>query len=416
MRKKERKEHKESSEDIRSGTSRRTFLKTGAAVAGAALAGAAVKASPASAATQTKSEGTTSLKTIIARPDLWYYPGEELDPNEMRVTLMGTGWGNIIRPAQTGVSIFVELGNGDSFIFDAGPGCILNYNQMQVPLSRMNKIFLTHLHCDHTSDLDWIYTFGPAVDRFVPLEIYGPTGMTPDHGTKANISALKQFTKWHRDSFAATIPVEKGYDLEVTEYDYLKNPGIAYQKNGVKITHWPALHIIDGAVSYMLEWNGLSVVWSGDTQPNQYMTQNAKGVDLLIHETAPSPERYSMAQNMPLAMAENVVKVSHTPAKALGKILQLTKPRLGVTCHSPIDPQDLNTIFRDIHTHWNGDYQIGEDRMVFNVSKKQITIRKCAMQDRPWSTGVEHQSTTSKPKDIGNFRTAIFKEKVLKDY
>lgn len=406
----------QSQQTMQPGTSRRTFLKTGAVVAGAALVGAAAKAAPVSATTQTKSEGTTSLKTIIARPDLWYYPGEELDPNEMRVTLMGTGWGNIIRPAQTGVSIFAELGNGDSFMFDAGPGCILNYNQMQVPLSRMNKIFLTHLHCDHTSDLDWIYTFGPAVDRFVPLEIYGPTGMTPDHGTKANISALKQFTKWHRDSFAATIPVEKGYELEVTEYDYLKNPGIAYQKNDVTIKHWPALHIIDGAVSYKLEWNGLSVVWSGDTQPNQYMTQNAKGVDLLIHETAPSPERYSMAQNMPLAMAKNVVKVSHTPAKALGKILQLTKPRLGVTCHSPIDPQDLNTIFRDIHTHWDGPYQIGEDRMVFNISKKQITIRKCAVQDRPWSTGVDQPSTTKPTSDIRNFRTAIFQEKVLKDY
>jgi hypothetical protein len=35
--------------------SRRTFLKTGAAVAGAALVGAALKATPVSAATETKS-------------------------------------------------------------------------------------------------------------------------------------------------------------------------------------------------------------------------------------------------------------------------------------------------------------------------------------------------------------------------
>jgi len=306
-------------------TSRRSFLKGGAAIAGAALVGAAVKASPVSAATQTPSKGTTPLQDVVARPDLWYYPGEKVAPDEMRVTLMGTGWGNIIRPAQMGVSIFVELGNGDSFMLDAGPGCITNYNCMQVPMSRMNKIFLTHLHLDHTSDLGWIYSFGPVVDRFVPLEIYGPTGMTPEHGTKYNIGeGLKALTRWNRDSFAASCPIDDGYKLEIHELDYLKNPGIAYQKNGVTIKHWPAIHVIDGAISFKLEWNGLSMVWSGDTQPNQYIPENAKGVDLLIHETAPDPARYAMAQNMPLAVAKNVVKVSHTPAKALGKIFQLT--------------------------------------------------------------------------------------------
>ena len=100
----------QSQQTLKSETSRRTFLKTSAAVAGAALVGAAVKASPASAATQSKSEGTTPLQDVVARPDLWYYPGEKVAPDEMRVTLMGTGWGNIIRPAQMGASIFVELG------------------------------------------------------------------------------------------------------------------------------------------------------------------------------------------------------------------------------------------------------------------------------------------------------------------
>jgi ribonuclease Z len=408
------KKRSETPEAGEGNASRRDFLK-GAAVAGAAVAGTAAVTACATAAPA--SGGTTGLKTVVARPDLWYYPGEELDKDEMRVTLMGTGWGNIIRPAQMGVSLFVELGNGDSFMFDAGPGCITNYNSLQVPMSRMNKIFLTHLHLDHTSDLAWIYCFGPVVDRFVPLEIYGPTGMTPDLGTKANVGdGLAALTRWNRDSFAASCPIDDGYKLEVKELGYLENPGLAYQKNGVTIKHFPALHVIDGAISFRLEWNGLSMVWSGDTQPNQYMVENAKGVDLLVHETAPDPARYAMAQNMPLAVAENVVKVSHTPAKALGKILQLTKPSLGVTCHSPIDPQEYDEIHQGVHTHWDGPYQIGEDRMVFNVSKDTITIRKGALQDRPWSTGIEEPSSTKPSLDNRNFRTEIFQDKVLKGW
>jgi len=241
--------------------------------------------------------------------------------------------------------------------------------------------------------------------------------MTPELGTKANVGdGLTALTRWNRDSFAASCPIDDGYKLEVKELPYLKNPAIAYQKNGVTIKHFPALHVIDGAISYRLEWNGLSMVWSGDTKPNQYMVQNAKGVDLLIHETAPDPKRYAMAQNMPLAVAENVVKVSHTPSKALGKIFELTKPQLGVTCHSPIDPQEYDQIIRGVSTHWDGPYQIGEDRMVFNVTKDQITIRKGALQDRPWSTGVEKPSSTKPALDNQNFRTSIFKDKVLTDY
>ena len=137
---------------------RRDFLKSSMATTGALGAGMlAGGAAPAQAGQDTGSRGDNKddvkLKRVVARPDLWFYPGEELDPEEMRVTLMGTGWGNIIRPNQKGASVVVELGNGDSFVFDVGPGSGINYNCMQVPASRMTKIFFTHLHLDHTSDL-----------------------------------------------------------------------------------------------------------------------------------------------------------------------------------------------------------------------------------------------------------------------
>jgi len=86
---------------------RRDFLKGSVAAAGVGLAAGAVPGlAAASADTKTAADGTTRLKNVIARPDLWFYPGEELDPDEMRITLMGTGWGNIIRHEQKGASIF----------------------------------------------------------------------------------------------------------------------------------------------------------------------------------------------------------------------------------------------------------------------------------------------------------------------
>jgi ribonuclease Z len=398
--------------------SRRDFIKDCAAVVGSGLAvagGAALATSSADAA-PAKDDATVPLKKVIARPDLWFYPGEPLDANEMRITLMGTGWGSIIRPNQKGASVFVELGNGDSFVFDVGPGCGINYNVMQVPFSRMTKIFLTHLHLDHTSDLAWIYTFGPSGDRFTPLQVWGPSGDKPEYGTKANIEGIKVLSQWHRPSFASCIDIGKAYDLEITELDYRQNPGIAYQANGVTIKHFPRLHIIDGAIGYRLEWNGLSVVWTGDGQPSYITSDNAKAVDLFISETAPSTERFAQATGLPLPVAKIIVAYSHTPAKALGKMCQLANPSLAVTCHCPVDPEELQAFINGVASHWKGKYQIGEDLMVFNISKEKILIRSGAIHTRPWTVTVIPPASNTPTLNVKDFQSEKIFGTVIKDY
>jgi ribonuclease Z len=50
----------------------------------------------------------------------WFPGTEDVQPNEMRVTFMGTAPN--IRPGQMNTSIYVELGNGDNFVFDMGKG------------------------------------------------------------------------------------------------------------------------------------------------------------------------------------------------------------------------------------------------------------------------------------------------------
>ena len=51
-----------------------------------------------------------------------YFPGtEKLGANEMRVTALGTGMPNQ-SPSNVAASFLVELGNGDSFLFDLGTG------------------------------------------------------------------------------------------------------------------------------------------------------------------------------------------------------------------------------------------------------------------------------------------------------
>lgn len=365
-----------------------------------------------------------------SKSSMWFYPGEELADGEMRVTLMGTGWGNVVGPSQKGPSIFVELGNArkDAFVFDVGPGCILNYNAMGIPMSRMNHIFISHLHMDHCSDLPFIYAFGPNLgDRFKKLNIYGPSGPTvykedesegTQLGIKNMIEGMQQFTQWHTTSFASmTYGADESYNLEgnVTELDYRACGGTAYETGGedeedhVIIKHFPAVHIIDGAISYRLEWTPkghdkpIVLVYSGDTLPNDFMLEYGAGADLLVHETAPSIDAVMNGANATEEEAYAIVSNSHTPANSLGSIIQKTKPGLAVTTHSPMDPRSMESLIMGVHEGFQEsavsagvagttplNYQVGADLMVFNLSKPtkddplEVTTRMSSLIDRPW--------------------------------
>jgi ribonuclease Z len=51
------------------------------------------------------------------------------------------------------MSIFIQIGNGDSVVFDLGIGFLRNYNAFSTSLNSIDHVFLTHLHMDHISDL-----------------------------------------------------------------------------------------------------------------------------------------------------------------------------------------------------------------------------------------------------------------------
>jgi ribonuclease Z len=125
---------------------------------------------------------------------------ETLAPDEMRITFAGTC---PIPPKrnQAATCIMVELGNGDRFFFDFGPGCLRNLVALQVPLPVINDIFITHLHVDHYGDLPYLYAFAPWTGRLKPLRVHGPSGRTQDEGTQAMIEGMKKMTHWHTKAF-----------------------------------------------------------------------------------------------------------------------------------------------------------------------------------------------------------------------
>jgi len=184
-------------------------------------------------------------------------------------------------------SIYVELGNGDNFVFDMGEGAVANYVAARVALNQIKQVFITHLHVDHYGSLPYLWMFGTwAGGWHENLTIHGPSGRTPEYGTKVMVEGMKMMTGWHRDAFSV-FPVGKGWDIVVNEFDFRDNGGVVYEKNGVKVIHWQRSHAKDGASAYRLDWNGMCFVWTGDGRPSKLDLKYAKGCDLYVTELQP---------------------------------------------------------------------------------------------------------------------------------
>ncbi len=72
------------------------------------------------------------------RPSAWYPRTEKLAPDEMFVVALGTGMPTPITRAQKSSAWYVELGNGDRFLFDCGTGSVENLFALRPDMAKMS--------------------------------------------------------------------------------------------------------------------------------------------------------------------------------------------------------------------------------------------------------------------------------------
>ena len=313
----------------------------------------------------------------------WFPKTEQLGPDEMRIIFMGTS--PSIRPGQMNTSVFVQLGNGDNFIFDIGEGAIANYVAGGFALNELDKVFITHLHVDHFGSLPYLYMFGGWSGRWhKPLRVFGPSGRTAEYGTEAMIDGMKKMLGWHMDAFSV-FPVGQGHDIEVNEFDFRDDGGLIYEEDGVRVIHWQRSHAKDGASAYRLDWNGLSMVWTGDGRPNRRDTEFAEGVDVYITETqAELMSISSGVAGVPPFLGRYTVDTHHTPGYAAGYMANQIQPRLFMVTHMDFDPYLNEETTVEIRHHWKGPFHFGApDGIVVNVTKDDIWVREGILPDYP---------------------------------
>ena len=63
------------------------------------------------------------------------------------------------------------------FLIDCGEGAQMRLNEFKLPRSRINHIFISHLHGDHIFGLPGLLFSYALTDRTKPLHIYSPAGL-----------------------------------------------------------------------------------------------------------------------------------------------------------------------------------------------------------------------------------------------
>jgi len=325
-------------------------------------------------------KGRTPAAIVDGQYPASYYPNTELlGADEMRITALGTGMPNQTRAAVS-ISYLVELGNGDKFLFDMGSGSMANLFSLRPDFSKLDKVFASHLHIDHVGDFMGLHIAGWLSGRYTPIHLYGPSGSKPELGTKAFVEGMSKGYAWDLETRTGALP-DQGAKIEVHEFDYKQENEIIYQENGVIIRSWPAIHSLDGSVSFGLEWNGLKYVFGGDTFPNKWYMEYAKGADVASHECFLPPKALAAYFGWDLTQATYVSTRIHTEPSAFGKVMSGIKPRMAVGYHSVQSPENNAAIMDGVRSTYDGPLTLARDLMVINVTKDDMVVRMATVDE-----------------------------------
>ena len=274
-----------------------------------------------------------------------------------QLVLLGTGTPNA-DPDRAGPAVAVVV-NDVPYVVDAGPGVVRRASAAAkngvkgLSVEKLRRLFITHLHSDHTIGLpDFIFT--PAVlERDAPLEIYGPLGTK-----RMSDLILKAFAEDIAIRLKGLEPAKpRGYEVQTQDV----NPGVIYKDANVTVKAFAVKHgSWKHAYGYRFESADRVVVISGDCAPSESIIEACNGCDVLVHEVYStmgfarrSPEWQRYHSNF------------HTSSKELAEIATKARPKLLVLYHQLLWGATKEQLLEEIGKGYSGKVVFGNDLDVY---------------------------------------------------
>ena len=276
---------------------------------------------------------------------------------QTKLVMLGTGT-PFADPNRSGPSLAIVV-NDQSYIVDCGPGVVRRASSMSntfpaLAASQLKRLFITHLHTDHTVGYtDMIFT--PAVlDRNAPLIVYGPKGVR---------SMTHHLLKAYKEDIAIRVNgLEMGnasaYKVDVHEIE----PGLVYQDELVKVFAFRVDHgSWKHAFGYRFETPDKVIVISGDATYSPALIENAKNCDILVHE---------LFSQIGLDKREERWKryhsTFHTSPSQVAEIANTVKPKLLVLTHLLFFGESMETLMGELKNKYTGPIAMAADLDVYD--------------------------------------------------
>lgn len=279
-------------------------------------------------------------------------------PSRTQLVLLGTGTPTP-DPERSGPALAVVV-DDVPYLVDCGPGVVRRASAAWLKgvrglePDRLERVFVTHLHSDHTVGLPDLVFTPWVIGRERPLQVFGPPGIAAmvEHVT----AAWAEDIRIRSEGYERNDP--EGCRVVVHEVE----AGVVYEDERVKVTAIPVPHgQWKHAFGYRFDTPDRSIVVSGDTAKSDAVLEAARGVDLLVHEVLSA----AVFATLP-AELQRYHGTFHTSTVELGELAKEARPKKLVLYHQLFGGVDGDDLVREIRAVWkDGDVVSGNDLDVY---------------------------------------------------
>jgi ribonuclease BN (tRNA processing enzyme) len=276
-----------------------------------------------------------------------------------RVVMLGTGKPNA-DPDRSGPAVAIVVGNS-AYLVDAGPGIVrrasLAARVDSIPAlaaPRLGRVFITHLHSDHTTGLPDLIFSPWVLGRTAPLDVFGPPG------TARMVDLLEQA---YSEDIAIRLrggePSNKtGYAARAHDV----SAGEVFRDSNVVVTAFDVPHgKWEHALGYVFKTADRTIVISGDTRASDAVVRACVMCDVLVHEVYDAEGFKSRTADW-----QAYHSAYHTSSYALGDLASRARPKLLVLYHQLyMGGATDSSIVSQVKTRYRGDVVSARDLGVY---------------------------------------------------
>ena len=232
----------------------------------------------------------------------------------MEITFLGTGAGRPMKGRNvTGIALRLPPQHGGTWLFDCGEGTQHQLMQTPLKLNSVNRIFITHLHGDHTFGLPGLLSSRAFAGGSDPVWLYGPTGIRAfvmgcleltetNLGYELHIQEIEAPGVVMEDEFGLVEAAELSHRIACFGYRIVEKPkpgkldATKLAERGIlpgplygRLKQGQDVQLTDGAIIRASEVTGPElpgriVAILGDTAPCDNAIRLAKDADVMVHE------------------------------------------------------------------------------------------------------------------------------------